>query len=318
MMRKRIIAFAVCITILALTAGCQNGKTDSKTEDVSITDHTKATEQTTVEQTTVETTTVEPTTDSSRIANLRSGYWCNYNGGNSMTAYTFSDEVLENGQFVGHMLVYDVKDNTVSLMDVQDNNRMTNYEITNDAVLVTGEGGLIQTMRFAENDNVLIENSGDNEIRYVHFNSIPDYNALQKIAPTKKTTEPQTEVPKTKEDTLKEGMWISYSPQDVVFDAYVFSDDGILEKTGYSLVNGNVQEYKSVVFQTYRIRGNQILINDKSGKEWTWYFTDDEDTLEYAYQDGLGGETYTVSQKIRHYDSLPDYDTAMSERKNKN
>ena len=201
MMRKRIIAFAVCITILALTAGCQNGKTDSKTEDVSVTDHTKATEQTTVESTTVELTTVEPTT----------------------------------------------------------------VEIT-----------------------------------------------------TQVPTPPPTEVPKTKEDTLKEGMWISYSPQDVVFDAYVFSDDGILEKTGYSLVNGNVQEYKSVVFQTYRVRGNQILINDKNGKEWTWYFTDDEDTLEYAYQDGLGGETYTVSQKIRHYDSLPDYDTAMSERKNKN
>lgn len=135
---------------------------------------------------------------------------------------------------------------------------------------------------------------------------------------TQAPTPPPTEAQKTKEDTLKEGMWISYSPQDVVFDAYVFSNDGILEKTGYSLVNGNVQEYMPVVFQTYRIRGNQILINDKSGKEWTWYFTDDEDTLEYAYQDGLGGETYTVSQKIRHYDSLPDYDTAMSERKNKN
>ena len=134
---------------------------------------------------------------------------------------------------------------------------------------------------------------------------------------TQAPTPPPTEAQKTKEDTLKEGMWISYSPQDVVFDAYVFSDDGILEKTGYSLVNGNVQEYMPVVFQTYRIRGNQILINDKSGKEWTWYFTDDEDTLEYAYQDGLGGETYAVSQKIRHYDSLPDYDTAMSERKNK-
>ena len=135
---------------------------------------------------------------------------------------------------------------------------------------------------------------------------------------TQAPTPPPTEAQKTKEDTLKEGMWISYSPQDVVFDAYVFSNDGILEKTGYSLVNGNVQEYMPVVFQTYRVRGNQILINDKNGKEWTWYFTDDEDTLEYAYQDGLGGETYTVSQKIRHYDSLPDYDTAMSERKNKN
>lgn len=135
---------------------------------------------------------------------------------------------------------------------------------------------------------------------------------------TEAPTEPPTEAPKTKEDVLKEGMWISYSPQDVVFDAYIFSDEGIVEKTGYALVNNNVQEYKSVVFQTYRIRGNQILINDKNGKEWTWYFTDDEDTLEYAYQDGLGGETYTVSQKIRHHDSLPDYDTAMSERKNKN
>ena len=138
------------------------------------------------------------------------------------------------------------------------------------------------------------------------------------IAPTTEApTEPPTKAPKTKEDTLKEGMWISYSPQDVVFDAYVFSDDGILEKTGYSLVSGSVQEYMSVVFQTYRVRGNQILITDKNGNEWTWYFTDDEDTLEYVYQDGLGGETYTVSQKIRHHNSLPDYDTAMNEWKTK-
>ena len=201
MIRKRIIAVAVCITILALTAGCQNDKTDSKTEDVSVTDQTKATEQTTVEPTTVELTTVEPTT----------------------------------------------------------------VEITTQA-----------------------------------------------------PTPPPTKAKKTKEDTLKEGMWISYSPQDVVFDAYVFSDDGILEKTGYSLVNGNVQEYKSVVFQTYRVRGNQILINDKNGNEWTWYFTDDEDTLEFAYKDTMGGQTFEVSQKIRHHDSLPDYGTAMSERKNKN
>ena len=197
MMRKSIIAFAVCAIILALTAGCQN----NKTEDVSVTDQTKATEQTTVEPTTVELTTVEPTT----------------------------------------------------------------VEITTQA-----------------------------------------------------PTPPPTKAKKTKEDTLKEGMWISYSPQDVVFDAYVFSDDGILEKTGYSLVNGNVQEYKSVVFQTYRVRGNQILINDKNGNEWTWYFTDDEDTLEFAYKDTMGGQTFEVSQKIRHHDSLPDYDTAMSERKNNN
>lgn len=201
MIKKRIIVFAVCTTILALTAGCQNNKTDSKVEDVSVSEQTNVNEQTTIESTTLELTTVEPTT----------------------------------------------------------------VEIATQA---------------------------------------PTY--------------PPTEAPKTKEDILKEGMWISYSPQDVVFDAYVFSDDGILEKTGYSLVNGNVQEYMSVVFQTYRIRGNQILINDKNGHEWTWYFTDNEDTLEYAYQDGLGGETYTVSQKIRHHDSLPDYDTAMSERKNKN
>ena len=196
MKRKRFLASVVCATILALTAGCQN----SKTEDTSVSNQTKVTEQTTVEPTTVEPTTVEPTT----------------------------------------------------------------------------------------------------------------------IEPTTEApTEPPTEAPKTKADTLKGGMWISYSPQDVVFDAYVFSDDGILEKTGYSLTNGNVQEYMPVVFQTYRVRGNQILITDKNGNEWTWYFTDDENILDYSYTDSMGGETYTVSQKIRHHDSLPDYDTAMSERKKK-
>lgn len=188
------------------------------------------------------------------------------------------------------------------------------------AVIVITAGCQSNNQTYSTTENVsVVETTKEPE----HTTAEPTTAEPTTVEPT--TIDPTTEVPtnspteaqKTKEEILKEGMWISYSPQDVVFDTYVFSDDGILEKTGYSLTNGNVQEYMPVVFQTYRIRGNQILITDKNGNEWTWYFTDDENILDYSYTDSMGGETYTVSQKIRHHDSLPDYDTAMSERKKK-
>ena len=188
------------------------------------------------------------------------------------------------------------------------------------AVIVITAGCQSNNQTYSTTENVsVVETTKEPE----HTTAEPTTVEPTTVEPT--TIDPTTEVPtnspteaqKTKEEILKEGMWISYSPQDVVFDTYVFSDDGILEKTGYSLTNGNVQEYMPVVFQTYRIRGNQILITDKNGNEWTWYFTDDEDILDYSYTDSMGGEKYTISQKIRHHDSLPDYDTAMSERKKK-
>ena len=135
------------------------------------------------------------------------------------------------------------------------------------------------------------------------------------------TTEVITEAPTTKTDILKDGVWISYSPQALMFDAYQFGDDGILEKTTYVFETGSVEKYSgndSHAFLTYRVRGNQILIADKKSIEWTWYFTDDADTLEFAYQDVMGGDrdnVITVSKKIRRHQSLPDYSTAKSERK---
>ncbi|SCX07344.1 hypothetical protein SAMN02910436_00529 [Ruminococcaceae bacterium P7] len=151
---------------------------------------TKAPEQTTalsVTQKPTEPSTAAPTIAQpavqTREANLRSGYWCYYDGGNGLTVYTFSDEQLDNGKYVGHLLAYDVINHSVSLMDAQDNNRMINYEITDDAVLVTGEGGLVETMSFADDADVLTEYTGGKELRYVHFDSVPDYDNLQGIAP---------------------------------------------------------------------------------------------------------------------------------------
>ena len=50
-------------TFILLSTGCQsNNQTESKTENVSVSDQTKVTEQITIEPTTMESTTVEPTT----------------------------------------------------------------------------------------------------------------------------------------------------------------------------------------------------------------------------------------------------------------
>lgn len=121
-----------------------------------------------------------------------------------------------------------------------------------------------------------------------------------------------------KTSRLKNGVWIQYSPQAMLFDAYVFTDDETVEKTRYSFENGDVTEYSdgdTYALYTYRLRGNQVLLTDENNREWTWYFTDDDDTVEFAYQDTMGGETHTISQKIRRHPSLPDYETAINERK---
>ncbi len=310
MMRRMIIALVVFATIVAFTAGCQN---KSKTVEESVSNSTKEPEQTSIEPTTIGLTTLEPTTISPQISNLRSGYWCNYNGGSSMTAYTFSDEDLKNGQFVGHFLVYDVKNNTVSLMDAQDNNRIINYKITDDAVLVTGEGGLVQTMRFAEKNSVLIENSGNKELRYVHFDSVPNYNDLQKIAPAQKSTEP----PKQSKNNIESGMWIKYSPQAAIFETYEFSD-GIIERKEYSYESGSITEFNSdytYAFMTYKIDGDSVTIRDDKSKEWTYNLSEDKTLMERTYQDTMGTDTFTVTERMYHHDSFPSYETVIEQSK---
>lgn len=153
-----------------------------------------------------------------------------------------------------------------------------------------------------------------------------------KITPTPEPTVPPTIAPTTKatdyvsyptwderkKEQLQSGIWIQYSPQAMLYEAYVFGDDGTAEKTKYVFERGTVEEFSgadSHVSIQYRLRGNQVLLTDEKSHQWTWYFTDDDDTLEFAYQDIMGGETYTISQKIRRHQSLPDYETAMNERK---
>ena len=152
------------------------------------------------------------------------------------------------------------------------------------------------------------------------------------ITPTPEPTVPPTIAPTTKatdyvsyptwderkKEQLQSGIWIQYSPQAMLYEAYVFGDDGTAEKTKYVFERGTVEEFSgadSHVSIQYRLRGNQVLLTDEKSQQWTWYFTDDDDTLEFAYQDIVGGETYTISQKIRRHQSLPDYETAMNERK---
>ena len=182
---KRLL-ISVIISGMLVSSGCSvlPSGTTIQTEPTADTGKTTGSEPT-VAPTVIptETTTVGNTTVPYRTANLRSGYWCYYGGGESMTAYTFSDEVLTNGKYAGHMSVYDVKNNTVSLMDAQDNNGMINYEITDDAVLLEEEGGYVKTMYFAEDDDTLFVYSDGKELPYYHFSSVPDYDALQAIAP---------------------------------------------------------------------------------------------------------------------------------------
>lgn len=134
---------------------------------------------------------------------------------------------------------------------------------------------------------------------------------------TEVATQPPTEAPKTRASVLESGLWIKYSPQAPIFEAYEFND-GIIERKEYLYENGSVEEYNSdhtYAFMTYEVNGDNIEIHDNNGREWTWHFTDDDDILEFSYEDTMGGETYFVKQLIRHHDSVPNYDTAMNESK---
>ena len=183
----KVTSTIVAILLLMIMAGCagSNNQNGAKTQEAQIPPTTKpiATEQPTKPPT--EPPTIDPMTE--KIAKLRSGYWCYYNGSNYMSAYTFGDEKLKDGKFVGHLIAYDVIGKTVKMIDAKDNNQMTNYEITEKAVLVTGEGGLVQTMTFSNDMSVLIETVDGKEKRYVHFDSIPNYDNLIAVFPTVST-----------------------------------------------------------------------------------------------------------------------------------
>ena len=139
-------------------------------------------------------------------------------------------------------------------------------------------------------------------------------------SPTENPTTPPTEAPKSREDILENGIWVKYSPQASIFEAYQFSD-GIIERKEYIFENGTVEEFNTDhthAFMTYTLNENSLTIRDDDAREWTWDFTDDDNIMEHRYEDTMGGETYSVVQQIYRYDSLPGYDTAASNRKGNN
>lgn len=129
------------------------------------------------------------------------------------------------------------------------------------------------------------------------------------------TTEEETEAPKTSEDIIQTGIWVKYSPQASLFDSYEFSD-GIIEHKQYNFENGSVEEQDpeyNYTFMTYKIDGNTLTLVDDSNKEWVWSFSEDEDTLERTYEQEVGTDTFTVTEKMYHYDSLPPYETVKQD-----
>lgn len=170
---KMFIAIAVSTSIIIL-AGCSAASTSSEVaKEPSIVQATLAAPTEAATEAAVETT---------QEKTLQSGYWCYYDGKGYMSAYTFSNEKLDNGKYIGYNIAYDVKNGIVSTMDVRDYKQMTNYEIKDDAVLVTGEGGLVTTLYFSDTEDSLLEKVNEKTIKHIHFASVPDYNDLKSVS----------------------------------------------------------------------------------------------------------------------------------------
>ena len=321
-MKKGVFITAIIMAIaMSVFTGCSGGKTSE------INTQPEPTQAATAAYTTIkptEPTTAEPTTEPpaptefSRADYLRSGYWCCYDGGTSMYAYTFEAESTGHGKYFGHCHIYDVKNNEVIERNEENThehntNAIINYEITDDSVLLTEEGGLESELKFTEDNDVLIRNTNGKEERYHHFSSVPDYDELQALVSSQNNQSDKKE--KSKEDILNSGIWVKYSPQAPMFETYAFSD-GIIEHKEYMFDNGSVREYNSGntrSFMTYTVDDNGVTIRDDKSREWTYYFTDDEGVLERTYQDTYGNDTFTATEKMYHHDSLPSYETAKEQ-----
>lgn len=129
------------------------------------------------------------------------------------------------------------------------------------------------------------------------------------------TEEPTTESTDTQKDIIETGVWVKYSPQASLFETFEFSD-GIIERKQYSYENGSVEEHDpefNNTFMTYEVDDDTLTLADDSNKEWVWSFTDDADILERTYEESVGTDTFTVTEKMYHYDSLPSYKTVKKD-----
>ena len=132
------------------------------------------------------------------------------------------------------------------------------------------------------------------------------------------STQSAAAVDDTPNNRLEDGLWVKYSPQAAIFDTYQFSD-GIVEHKEYIYETGAIEEYNSEhthSFMTYTVNDDSVTIRDKNSQEWTYYFTDDENIIERTYEDVMGGvDTFTVTEKMYHHDSLPSYETVKEQSK---
>ena len=190
-----------------------------------------------------------------------------------MYAYTFEAESTGHGKYFGHCHIYDVKNNEVIERNEENThehntNAIINYEITDDSVLLTEEGGLESELKFTEDNDVLIRNTNGKEERYHHFSSVPDYDELQALVSSQNNQSDKKE--KSKEDILNSGIWVKYSPQAPMFETYAFSD-GIIEHKEYMFDNGSVREYNSGntrSFMTYTVDDNGNITSEKLYNDW--------------------------------------------------
>lgn len=134
---------------------------------------------------------------------------------------------------------------------------------------------------------------------------------------TKKETQPPTELLPTKEELLEKGMWILYSPQDMVFETHEFSDGIIINKT-YIYIDGVVKRLgTNDCYMTYEIEDDKIVILTETGYECVWAFTDNPDIFHYSWQSYTGPEDGpVVTQKIYHHEVVPTYEEAVEEKEN--
>ncbi|MBQ8538467.1 MAG: hypothetical protein IJ433_02325 [Ruminococcus sp.] len=305
-MKKLISLILALFFVLTIFVGCGEGKLNStepaKTESKKEAEEsTKATDTLTDEPTSVPT---EITTEKLSVkARLQQGYWMEKQGENGIMVFTFDGEKLYNDY-------YEIQNGAYVKIDGPGYSNSCIPEIYSDTFLVYSTGGVTNEFYFTDDPKVV--KSYEDEYGYVR--TWTNYDSIPSV-PAKKTT--QADINEDNDDMLETGVWVCYSPQDVVFDAYEFSDGIVVDKS-YKYVDGVVSETGIIdTYMTYEIQGDKIVILDEYGYEREWSFTDDPSVITYSWQDYLGPEPGpVVTQKIYHHKTIPTYDEAVKEKEN--
>lgn len=294
-MKKLVFLVIVVLLVSMNIVGC-NSEASAPTES-----NAKATDNITDEPTSVPT---EITTEKMSVkARLKQGYWIEKEGDNGIMVFTFDGEKLYNDYYENQKGVY-VK------IDGPGYSNFCIPEFYEDTFLVYSTGGVTNEFYFTDDPKVV--KSYEDEYGYVR--TWTNYDSIPSV-PAKKTTE--ADLNEDNDNILETGVWIRYSPQDVVFDVYEFND-GIVVNESYSYSDGIVKKYMDNVYMTYEIKGNDIIITQDSSYSLIYNFTDDSDVLWYSWESFAGPYESgpIVTQKIYHRESIPTYDEAVKEKEN--